>query len=63
MCPYNHIAVGIDGKERGLEPLIANDALDGGAGLTLIEQDRLRIGNPPAIPLCQCDLRHLTSII
>jgi hypothetical protein len=43
------VAVGIDGEERGLEPLIANHALDGGAGLALIEQDRLRIGNPPAI--------------
>ena len=41
--------MGIDGEERGLEPLIANHALDGGAGLTFIEEDRLRIGNPPAI--------------
>jgi hypothetical protein len=34
---------GIDGEERGIEPLIANHTLDGGAGLTLIEQDRMRV--------------------
>jgi hypothetical protein len=41
--------VGIDGKELGIEPLITNHDLDSGACLTLIEQDRLRIGNPPPI--------------
>ena len=41
--------MGIHGEERGLEALIANHPLDGGACLALIEQDRLGIGNPPAI--------------
>jgi len=37
--------VSIDSKERGLEALLANHALDGGSGSALIEQDRLRIGS------------------
>jgi hypothetical protein len=39
MCPYNGITVGIHGQLSRLEPLIAHHAFDGGAGLTLIEED------------------------
>ena len=43
------VAVRIDGELRDLDPLLSHDPFDGGAGLALVEHDRLGVEDPPAV--------------
>ena len=43
------VAVRIDGQVRGLPPLIAHYPFDGGAGLSVVEHQGLRVGDAPSI--------------